>query len=767
MSKQKKAKKKAVAKNSISAAKGAKGKASAKKKNRTNKNKGLPKRLLFKNQDPFKAREKEKYSDPIPSREFIIQYLEHIGIPVKRIQIAEAIGLSDDPDAREAFRHRLKAMIRDGQILKNRSGNYLVINERDLIRGWVQGSRDGYGYLFPDDGGEKVYLSPHEMRSILNGDKIICRFIGYDRKGLREGAFVEIVERKNSEIVGRFFQDAGFGIVVPENKRISQDVLVTPENRGAAKDGQIVVAKIIEQPTRHRQPLGKITEVLGDFGAPGMEIDIASRVHGIPVDWPHDVDEQIAAIEEEVSESDKQGRVDLRDFNFVTIDGEDARDFDDAVFCKKTASGWKLYVAIADVSHYVLPDSPLDTEACHRGTSVYFPAAVIPMLPEKLSNGLCSLNPKVDRLTLVCEMLINDKGLVSRSRFYKAVIHSSARMTYVEAAAILFDNCSETTERYRHLLADLVQLKDVYKALLSQRKKRGAIDFDTVETKIIYDENRQIKDIVPTVRNEAHMLIEECMIAANVASSSFLIKHRIPGLFRDHEEPKDSKLENLYQFLGQMGLQLGKGSDSPTPKDFSFIIGKVKDRPDYNLIQTILLRSLSQAEYRAENSGHFGLALESYSHFTSPIRRYPDLLVHRAISHIIAGGKPCEYHYSKKMMEEMGRNCSMTERRADEASRDVIFGLKCHYMKDRIGEEYEGIISGVTSFGVFVEIIDLYVEGLIHVTGLGNDYFHYDPVRHEMSGERTRKRYRLGDQVKIKVVRVDVEERKIDFELLN
>ncbi|THB71968.1 MAG: ribonuclease R [Gammaproteobacteria bacterium] len=720
-----------------------------------------------KSADPHYEREKKKYGKPIPSREHILEFMQRAGRPLKRIEIGDAIGIhSDNEVEQEAFRRRMKAMIRDGQVIKNRTGYYVLVNNTDLIRGVITGHPDGFGHLKPDDGSDKIFLPPREMRAVLHNDTVVVRITGLDRKGDREGAIVELVSRGNHTIVGRFHLESGIGFVVPENRRINQDILIPQENINKAQEGQIVVAEITQQPAPHHQPIGKIIEILGEHMAPGMEIDIASRVYGIPVVWPEGVEQETAKFKTTVPTTAKKDRVDLRDLSLVTIDGEDARDFDDAVYCEPVSNGWKLIVAIADVAHYVKPGMELDAEAQNRGTSVYFPDSVIPMLPEKLSNGLCSINPKVDRLCMVCEMVISKNGKVQRSKFYEAVMRSKARLTYTEVAAILVDGDKDAYKKWEYVVPHLRNLWDVYKALRKARRQRGAIDFDTVETQIIFNEERKIEKIVPTTRNEAHLLIEECMVAANVCAAKFVEKFKVPALFRDHDTPKETKLEMLYQFLGQLGFQLGTG-DGPTSKDYAELVEKIKDRLDFNMIQTVLLRSLSQADYRPENIGHFGLALEHYAHFTSPIRRYPDLLLHRAIKHIIKGGDAKSYLYSFNEMEDLGKQCSMAERRADDATRDVMLSLKCQYMHDKIGEEYDGLITGVTSFGMFVEITDVYVEGLVHVTAMGNDYFHFDPVVHTMRGERTGKVYRLGDKVHIQVVRVDIEEKQIDFDLVS
>lgn len=719
-----------------------------------------------KSADPHHEREKEKYGRPIPSREFILSFMQKAGVPLKRRAIAEAIGIRDDNETdKEALRRRVGAMVRDGQLIKNRKGFYVLVNDDELIRGTIVGHPDGFGHLKPDNGSERMFIPPRDMRGALHNDMVVVRVTGLDRKGGRECSIVEMVSRANHIIVGRFHLESGIGYVVPENRRINQDILIPKEFFNKAEEGQIVVAEITQQPSPHHQPMGKVTEILGEHMAPGMEIGIASRVYGIPVVWPEGVEQEIEKFKTTVPSTAKKDRVDLRELPLVTIDGEDARDFDDAVYCTPVANGWKVLVAIADVAHYVKSGSELDMEAQSRGTSVYFPDSVIPMLPEKLSNGLCSINPKVDRLCLVCEMIISNKGKVQRSKFYDAVMRSKARLTYTEVAAILVDGDEKLKTKRAEILPDLKNLWDVYKVLRKARSQRGAIDFDTVETRIIFNEERKIEKIVPTTRNEAHLLIEECMVAANVCAAKFVEKFKVPALFRDHDTPKSDKLELLYQFLGQLGYTLGKG-DGPTPKDYAELVEIIKERPDFNMIQTVLLRSLSQAEYRPDNIGHFGLALDSYAHFTSPIRRYPDLLLHRAIKHIVNGGDAKSYRYSFGEMESLGKQCSMAERRADDATRDVMLSLKCQFMQDKLEEEFDGVITGVTSFGMFVEISDIYVEGLVHVTAMGNDYFHFDPVVHKMTGEKTGKTYKLGDRVRIKVIRVDIEDKQIDFELV-
>ena len=714
--------------------------------------------------DPYAQREAEKYENPIPSRELILAALEHAGKTLSRTEIANLFKLESEDDL-EALRRRLRAMERDGQVLYNRGQQYCLVNNKDLIVGRIIGHPDGFGFLRPDDGSDDLYLSPREMNPLLHNDRAMLRVAGIDKKGRREGAVVEILERNTHQIVGRLYEEDGFTYVVPDNKNIAQTLLVEADGVGDAQHGQIVVAEVTEQPTKLHQPIGRIIDVLGDHLAPGMEIEMAIRSYELPNVWPAELLEEIKSLSAEVPESAKEGRVDLRSTPLVTIDGEDARDFDDAVYCKKTPKGWKLLVAIADVSHYVQVDTELDKEAKNRSTSVYFPEQVIPMLPEILSNGLCSLNPHVDRLCMVCELFIDEEGCVSRSRFYDAVMRSHARLTYTEVAKILVDGDETLADTYKAVLPHLRELYALYKVMRISREKRGAMDFDTQETRIIFGTDRKIEKIVPVIRNDAHKLIEEFMITANSAAAKYLNAKKIPKLLRIHEGPSSDKLLNLKTFLGELGLKFG-GGVSPTPLDYMHLVDSVKDRPDAHLIQTVLLRSMSQAVYSPDLKGHFGLALDAYAHFTSPIRRYPDLLVHRAIRHCLAGKSPETFVYGMPEMIMLGEHCSANERRADDATRDVVSWLKCEYMMDKIGEEFSGIISAVTSFGFFVELADIYVEGLVHISNLGQDYFHFDPTSHQLKGERTNTNYRLGDTVKIRVVRVDLDEKKMDFELI-
>jgi len=712
--------------------------------------------------DPFAEREHEKYPHPLPSREYIMQVLAQQGVPMDLPALAQFFHI-DDEEELSALGFRMRAMERDGQVMRNRRGDFGLVNKMDLVRGRIIGHHDGFGFLVPDEGGEDVFLSPKQMRSLLHGDRAVVRLMGVDRRGRREGALVEVLERANKSVVGRFVIEHGVGFVIPNNKRIHQDIVVPVEFQNGATDRQIVVVELVEQPSWRAQPIGRVVEVLGDHMAPGMEIDIAMRAYELPNDWPQDVLDEVAGLSPHVREEDKAGREDIRHLPLVTIDGEDARDFDDAVYCEKNGRGWRLIVAIADVSHYVRPGTALDREAFLRGNSVYFPGRVIPMLPEILSNGLCSINPNVDRLCMVCDMEVTFVGRVKEHRFYPAVMRSHARMTYTEVADIVVEKKITARDARAPLLPHLDELYELYQALRKQRDKRGAIDFETTETKIVFGDSKKIEKIVPVERNDAHRLIEECMISANVAAASFMLERKAPTLFRVHAGPGAEKLTDLREFLAELGLKIG-GRGDPEPKHYAALLTEIRGRPDAQLIQTVLLRSLSQAVYTPENLGHFGLAVEGYSHFTSPIRRYPDLLLHRGLrAQFKPGGAPAHSHDE---LVAWGEHCSMTERRADEATRDAVDWLKCEYMRDRVGDEFDGVISSVTSFGLFVMLKQVYVEGLVHVTSLQNDYYHYDQSKHRLVGERSGKAYRLSDSVRVKIMRVNLDEKKLDFELV-
>lgn len=689
-----------------------------------------------------------------------METLESEGVPMDMQALAKRLDLTSEEQL-EALRCRLRAMERDGQLVCNRNDNYCLVNKRDLIVGRVIGHADGFGFLRPDDSGDDLYLSFKEMRSVFHDDRAVVRVTGVDRRNRLEGAVVEVLERNTRTVAGRLYMEAGVGFVVPDSKRLSKDVIIPSSEIGNAKQGQMVVAEILDQPTKRTPPIGRITEVLGDHMGPGMETDIAIRTHSIPVEWPDEVEQQISGLKPEVADADKKDRVDLRHLPLVTIDGADARDFDDAVYCEPKPKGWRLLVCIADVSHYVEPGSALDQEARTRGNSVYFPDRVVPMLPEVLSNGLCSINPQVDRLCMTCELYIDKSGKVTRSKFFPAVMRSHARLIYNDVAAML-EGDPTLCKKHADLLPHLHDLYQLYQVLHAQRVERGAIDFDTTETRIEFNDLKRVERIVPVVRNDAHRLIEECMLAANVATARFLLRKKQPALYRIHEGPAEEKLTDLRGFLGELGLSL-PGGKKPTAGDYSVLLKQIKERPDRHLIQTVLLRSLSQALYSSDNVGHFGLSYQAYTHFTSPIRRFPDLIVHRAIKHAINQGNADDFDYTKPDLQGLGEHCSSTERKADEATRDALDWLKCEYMQDKVGETFNGIITSVNSFGVFVELDEIYVDGLVHITALDNDYYHYDPVGHRLTGERTGKVFRLGDPLTIIVAKVNLDDRKIDF----
>lgn len=711
--------------------------------------------------DPYAEREAQKYEHPIPSREFLLEFLAERGRPATYLQIRDELHLHSEAEE-EALRRRLIAMVRDGQLLKNRKGAYGPLDKMELISGRVIGHKDGFGFVISDSGGEDLFLSPRQMRSVFHGDRVLVRVADIDSRGRREGAIVEVLEHNTKQLVGRFYSEAGAFYVEPTNLRINQTILIPPGAHKGAQHEQIVVVAITTYPSASTRPVGEVVEVLGDHMAPGMEIDVAIRNHELPYIWPDDVLLEASRLAPTVEESDLKGRVDFRHLPFVTIDGEDARDFDDAVYvCPREKGGWVLYVAIADVSHYVRPGSALDQEAYKRGNSVYFPARVIPMLPESLSNNLCSLMPHVDRLVVVCEMSIHPTGRILRHRFCESVIHSHARLTYNQVHAMMEKQDNRMREQFKALVPQLTHLYDLFKTLHKARRARGAIDFDLPETKIVYGKDRKIEKIVPYERFDSHRVIEECMLAANICAAQYLAKHKHPGLYRVHEGPTEEKLNDLRRFLNEMGLSM-PGHRDPVPADYAHILRVIADRPDAQMIQTILLRSMSQAIYSPENKGHFGLAYEAYTHFTSPIRRYPDLIVHRSIKQILS-------HHAITLEESKyhraGEHTSMTERRADDATNEVKDWLKCEFMMDKVGQEFAGTISGVMNFGIFVELDDIYVEGLVHISTLPDDYYQFDPIKHALLGERANRRFQLGDPVQIKVVRVDLDQRQIDFML--
>ncbi|WP_260513196.1 ribonuclease R [Serratia fonticola] len=725
-------------------------------------------------QDPFLEREAEKYESPIPSREFILAHLAKRETPASREELGNELSLSGE-EALEALRRRLRAMERDGQLVFTRRQCYALPERLDLLRGTVIGHRDGFGFLRVEGRKDDLYLSAEQMKMAIHGDVVLAQPLGEDRKGRREARIVRVLVPKTSQIVGRYFTDAGTGFVVPDDGRLSFDILIPADSVSGARMGFMVVVELTQRPTRRTKAVGKIVEILGDKMGTSMAVDIALRTHEIPHTWPPQVEKQVADLSEQVPEAAKKGRVDLRHLPLVTIDGEDARDFDDAVYCeKKRGGGWRLWVAIADVSYYVRPRTALDDEARSRGTSVYFPSEVVPMLPEVLSNGLCSLNPQVDRLCMVSEMTISASGRLSSFKFYEAVMSSHARLTYTKVWHILQGD-QELREQYHPLVKHLQELHALYKVLDQARAERGGIAFETEEAKFIFNAERRIERVEPTVRNDAHKLIEECMIMANVAAARFVEKHNEPALFRVHDRPSDDHISALRSVLSELGLTLGGGL-KPQPKDYATLMDEVSERPDREMLQTMLLRSMKQAIYDPENRGHFGLALASYGHFTSPIRRYPDLSLHRAIKYVLAKeqGEQKErwtptggWHSDLEEMLQLGMHCSMTERRADEATRNVADWLKCDFMQDHVGEVFSGVIASVTGFGFFVRLSDLFIDGLVHVSTLDNDYYRFDNIGQRLIGESSGMVYRLGDTVEIRVEAVHMDERKIDFALVS
>lgn len=745
-----------------------------------------------------------------PTREEILACLRQAQVPVTPADLAHRLGVPGQHF--EALNRRLIAMERDGQLLPNRKGVLLLASKLELIAGRIQGHRDGFGFLIPDQGGPDVFLPNREMQKTMHGDRVLVKKTGFDSRGRPEGIIIEVTERVNRRLVGRLLSERGVMIVAPEDQRIKHDILIPPGDAHRAQPGQVVTVEITDPPSGHAAPMGRIVEILGDIDDPGMEIEIAVRKYDVPSQFSEAAASQAAALPDRLRPTDLRGRVDLRDVPLVTIDGADARDFDDAVYCEpmpevgRKPGGFRLIVAIADVSHYVKSGDALDLEASQRSTSVYFPRRVIPMLPEKLSNGLCSINPEVDRLVLVCDMVITPQGQVKAYQFFEAVMNSAARLTYDEVWGILSGRDMQAVRRRAAQVPQLQNLYDLFRVLIKAREQRGAIEFDTVETQIICDAAGRIERIVPRLRNDAHRLIEECMLAANVCAADFMKRSRHAGLYRIHEGPTPEKLQALREFLRTIGLSLG-GSEHPTPADYATLSKAIRDRPDVNLLQSMMLRSMQQAVYSPDNVGHFGLAYEAYAHFTSPIRRYPDLLTHRVIKSLLRGKRysPAAdlddsgrgQSRSKVLLGRRGRTaeaaapdasttrpmtaeaaadherwahigllCSSNERRADDATRDVQAWLKCQYMRERVGEEFVGRITGVAPFGVFVTLTDLFVDGLVHVSELGSEYFQYIEAALELRGERTGIRYRLTDELHVQVSRVDLEARRIEFRLV-
>lgn len=720
--------------------------------------------------DPFYEREAQKYDSPIASRELILDYLTKEAKPANLEKIAQAVSIKNE-EQKEALHRRLRAMERDGQVVFTRRKCYALPEKLDMVKGKVIAHRDGFGFLRVEGKPEDYFLSPEQMKKVLQGDVILAQPLSNQYRGKTEARVVRILEPRSNLIVGRYFIEQGVGFVVPDDSRLNFDILITGKPKRTVRMGTVVVVELQQRPERRQKAVGVIKEVLGEIMGTNLAIDIALRNHEIPYEFPKAVEKEVSKFGDEVPEKAKKGRKDLRDLPLVTIDGEDARDFDDAVYCQKNrGGGYRLWVAIADVSYYVRPDKALDKEACLRGTSVYFPSRVVPMLPEALSNGLCSLNPQVDRLCLVCEMTVSNKGRLTGYQFYDAVMNSHARLTYTKVAKIL-DGDKELRQHYHDLVPHLENLYGLYKILDKSRIARGAIGFESEEPKFIFNADKRIESIELAQRNDAHKIIEECMILANVAAAKLVIEADVPALFRVHDRPDEERMNNLRSILQELGLSLG-GGVNPKSKDIAELMLAIEERIDSDMLQTVILRSMKQAIYDPENRGHFGLALEEYGHFTSPIRRYPDLLLHRTIKWILANeqhktSKTGGHRYTINEMLYFGEHCSLTERRADEAVRDVVDWLKCDYMQDHVGEVFNGTISSVVNFGFFVRLDDLFIDGLVHVSSLENDYYIYDALRNRLIGENTHYSYRLGDKVSVKVENVNPEERKIDFALVS
>ncbi len=720
--------------------------------------------------DPHASREAQRYEKPIASREMILQVVTAHDGPMDADALAQKLALTA-PDRFEAMEKRLQAMLRDGQLLQNRRGGFVPAARADLIPGTVIANPNGFGFLRPDTGaGDDLFLAPNEMRKVTHGDRVLASVTGVDRQGRREGAIVEVLERRLNRLLGRYTEEAGIAYIVPDDKRIQRNVMIPQDGRNDAKHGQLVVVEITQAQDEHRPPIGKVLAVLGDKLTASLAVEAAIHGHEIPHEFSPEVLAQAVAVPLEVQAGEIARRLDLRGLPLVTIDGEDAKDFDDAVYCEPNADGFRLIVAIADVSHYVRPGTLLDDEAQLRATSVYFPGFVVPMLPETLSNGICSLMPAVDRLCFVCDMQVGRDGVVTSASFHEAVMHSHARLTYTDVWNVVGEGIPEDDRaaalaKVGPLLPQIQRLHQLYRVLDKARAKRGAIEFESSEVRFVLDAKGVVSQAGMIQRNDAHKLIEECMIAANVQAAFFLLEAGVPAPYRDHDKPPESKYADLLEFLKEFQLRMPPWA-KVQPRDFRNLLEKIRERPDATLLESVLLRSQSLAVYAPDNIGHFGLALEAYAHFTSPIRRYPDLLVHRAIKHALAGGKPDTYTYTPHAMASLSLQCSERSRRADEAQREVDERYRAAWMEGHVGKEFDGTISGVTSFGLFVELDESKVNGLVHVTQLANDFYHFDAVRKTLTGERRGREYRLGDRVRVVVLKASVEDRKIDFRLV-
>ncbi|MFZ2507932.1 MAG: ribonuclease R [Steroidobacteraceae bacterium] len=725
----------------------------------------MSRKSRWQDKDPRFREESARYEKPVPSREMLLETLAQARQPLTLVALAERLAIQD-PALRQALSKRLGAMVREGQLLLNRANEYCLIDRLQLVVGTVSGHRDGFGFLVPDAGGDDLFLPYREMRVLMHGDRAAARVAGRDERGRQEGSIVEVLERRTTQVAGRFSLEAGVGFLVPDNRRISHRIVVPAQHAGPARHDDLVVVEIVEQPSRNRDPVGRVTRVLPQGGSADTATDLAIASHGLPHEFDTATLREARKYGREVDAADCAGRLDLRGRLLVTIDGEDARDFDDAVWAEESPGGYRLIVAIADVSHYVRTGMKLDAEARERATSVYFPSRVLPMLPEQLSNHLCSLMPDVDRLCMACDMQVTKSGRVTSSSFHAAVMRSAARLTYTQVAALLEGRDPKARRELAAVLPSLECLRSVYEALRRWREKRGALDFEAPEVKVLVDDAGSVTDIREFPRNDAHRLIEECMIAANVEAARFLKQHRMPALFRIHGRPEEDRIQDLKRFLSLRGVHLDIEGDLK-PARLQKALKLIAARPDAGVLQSAIIRSLPQALYQPLNIGHFGLALAEYAHFTSPIRRYPDLLVHRGIRHALAGGTAADFEHSPRAMDALGQDCSMRERRADEATRSVVAFLKCEFMRPKIGQEFDSVATGVAEFGVFVQLQGIQVDGLVHVTSLPRDYFRFHEGDRTLVGERTGMRLSIGDELRVRLIRVDPAERKIDFELVD
>ncbi|MFK8012837.1 MAG: ribonuclease R [Marinicellaceae bacterium] len=717
----------------------------------------------FKISDPHFSEQSNKYENPIPSRQALLAFLTSQDKILSVHKIADKIGVTNEMQL-EGLRRRLNAMINDGSLFINRKKGYGVRDKTDLIKGIVQAHADGFGFLVSSELEQDSFILPREMRKVMDGDTVLANIQSGRRKNKEEAYIVEVLERAHKTLVGKFFNKNGQGIVEPDNTAID-DIIIPSGSEATANDGDFVTVLINEYPNRHRPAIGEVIAILGQKLNSRLAMELTMAAQKLPHEWPEDFDRVVSYIPSQVADEDLTEDVkDIRHLPLVTIDGEDARDFDDAVYAEKNDKGWRLIVAIADVSKYVPPNSELDKEAFKRGTSVYFPGKVIPMLPLELSNGICSLNPHVDRMCMVCDMQINASGQIQSYNFYRGVMHSHARITYNQCWSYL-DKGTKQDKWQNDVTTSLDTMNALYKAMSVEKAKRGAITFNSTDVHISINAEGQVSSITPYSRNDAHKLIEAFMIAANISAAKFVSKHKVPAAYRVHDTPPLQKISDLKSFLQSLGIK-PNFSDPVAPKDFENIIQQIQGREDVNLIESVLLRSQSLAAYEAENGGHFGLALEYYAHFTSPIRRYPDLMIHRAIEYIVKKNKPKKYIYSPQKAVDMCIQCSHNERRAETASRDVDARLKCMFMEQFIGDEMEGIISGVTHFGVFVTLNNIMVDGLIHVTSLPNDYYRHESIQHKLVGERGGSVFQLADKIKIKVASVSIDQRKIDFDFV-